>query len=86
MVVLSQHFPAALGHEAWGEGFVVLGHGAHAGAGDEVKVLLDAAGTTEEFHFLVDLVVGSNLEGKHIDTVEHSLLVNEELLAVPGVV
>jgi len=31
-------------------------------------------------------VVGSNLEGKHINTVEHALHVNEQLLAVPVIV
>lgn len=86
LVVGGKNFPATLGHEAWGKGFVVLGHSSHAGTRDKVEVLLDAAGTTEEFHLLVDLVVGGDLEGKHIDTVEHSLLVNEELLTVPGIV
>lgn len=75
-----------MGHEAWGWVLTSGGHSTHAGAGDEFEIFLVAAGATEEFHGCGLLVVGSDLEGKDINTVEHSLLVDEELLTVPDVV
>jgi len=40
----------------------------------------------EELHLLAGTIVGSNLEWKNINTVEHTLLVNQKLLTVPWVV
>ena len=86
MVVGSENSPTGRAHEAWGRGDTILGHLAHAGAGDKIEVLLDAAGATEELHLLVDFIVCGDLEGEDLDTVEHALAVDEELLTVPDVV
>ena len=82
----SKDLPACGAHEAGRGSLAIFGHLAHAGARDELEVLLDAAGTTEEFHLLVDLVVGGDLEGEDLDTLEHALVVDEEFLTVPDVV
>ena len=86
LVVGLKDLPASGAHEAGRRVLTILGHLAHAGAGDELKVFLDAAGTTEELHRLADFVVCGNLEGQDLDTLKHRLAVDEEFLAVPDVV
>jgi len=86
LVVGLEDLPAGGAHEAGRGVLAILGHLAHAGAGDELEVLLVAAGTSEEFHRSVDFVVSGDLEGQDLDTLKHRLAVDEELLAVPDVV
>jgi len=86
LIVSSEDLPSLLAHEAgWGS-LTRFGHSAHAGAGDEFEIILVAAWATEEFHSLVNLVVGSNLEGENLNTIKHLLHVDEELLTVPDIV
>ena len=85
LVVFCKHNPALFAHKTGWKGFSVLCHSAHAGSGDEVEILVLAAGS-EELHALVNFVVSSDSEGQDLDTVEESLLVDEELLSVPDVV
>ena len=86
VVVSLEDFPAGGAHETWGRSLTVSSHLAHLGSGDEVEVLLNAAGATEELHLLVNSIICGDLEGKHLNTIKHSLAVDEELLTVPDVV
>ena len=84
-VIIAQHFPSSNGHEAWGELLTLLGHLSHAGARDKVKETVVHAGE-DELHLLVALMVGSDLEGEDLNTIEHLFHVDEELLSVPDIV
>ena len=86
VVVGLEDFPAGGAHKAWRRSLSVSGHLAHPGARDEVEVRLVAAGATEELHLLIHSIICCDLEGKHLDSLEHSLVVDEELLAVPDIV
>ena len=86
VVVGLKDFPAGGAHETWRRRLSISGHLAHLGARNKVEVLLDAARTAKELHLLINSIISSNLEWKHLDTVEHGLAVDEELLAVPDVV
>ena len=86
VIVGLEDFPAGGAHETWRRCLSISCHLAHLGARNEVKVLLDTARTAKELHLLINSIISSNLEWKHLDTVEHGLAVDEELLAVPDVV
>jgi len=51
-----------------------------------IKVVFILSWKTEEFHLGGQFVVGCNLEGENIDSIQHALKVHKELLAVPDVV
>lgn len=87
LVVSGKNFPALLRHEAWWHIFASLCRCSHSGAGNEVEVAsVRCLGAGEEFHSLGGFVVGSYLEGKHINTVQHAFHVHEEFLTVPHIV
>lgn len=86
LVVLDEDFPSLLAHEAWWWGLSVLGHLSHSGSRDELEVFLDTAWASEELHSLRFFIISSDLEWADLDTVEESLVVDEELLSVPHIV
>ena len=86
LIVGLEDLPAVGAHETWRGSLASLGHSSHAGAGDELKVLLDATGTSEELHLGINFIVSGDLERKNLDTLEHRFAVYEELLSVPDVI
>jgi len=86
LVVLSEDFPSLLAHEAGGRVDTVLGHLSHARSGDELEVFSVSSLGVEELHGGTLFVVGGDLEGDDVNTVEHGLVVHKELLSVPWVV
>lgn len=75
-----------MGHEAWGRVNSIFGHLSHARSGDEFEVFGVSCFGVEELHGGGGFVVGGDLEGDDVNTVEHSLVVYKEFLSVPCVV
>lgn len=87
LVVGGQHLPTFLGHEAWWHRFTGLGSSSHSGSRNKIEVAsVWSLGTWEELHLLRLLVVSGHLEWKDLHTVQHWLLVLQQLLAVPDVI
>jgi len=86
LVVGSEYLPSLLAHEAGGRVDTILSHLSHAGSRNEFEVFGVSSLGVEELHGLVLCVVGGDSEWNDVNTVEHSLVVNKELLSVPGVV
>jgi len=75
-----------LGHETGRRVNSVFGHLSHARSRDEVEGFGVSGLGVEELHGGGVSVVGSDLEGDDVNTVEHSLVVYKEFLSVPCVV
>jgi hypothetical protein len=86
LVVGLKDFPSGGAHESLGL-FITGGTElSHFRSRDKFEVFGVRGFRVEEFHFVGHGVEGSNLEGRDLDSTEHGLGVDEELLSVPSVV
>ena len=86
LIVGLEDFPSSWRHEAGGRNLVISSHLSHAGSTNELEFSLVGGLWVEELHSLGRSVVGSDLEGKDLDALEHGFAVDEELLTVPHIV